>query len=338
MWYTLLIFALVMTCCVGVHEFGHYVAAKSVGMYVHEFSIGFGPKLFSVRPKETKFVARLLPFGGYVILPTEQLEDFDPVPAGRSFYDKSPWQRLWVMVAGATFNILLALCVIGGLFYSQGHYDLSSSKVQVIQGLPAEQAGLQSGDQLVRLNDQKIENWSQIADYMKTNPTQLQVQFVREDNVSTLEIRPVLQEGQAVLGVQPFLIRSGFFSSMWKGVQTLFLMTSQMIQGLVHMVCHPSTIQVGGPVTIAKMSAQAANQGWITLLTYVALFNLNLGVLNLIPFPGLDGAKALTTFIEGLCGRAIPRKIENAIHLVGLTILMVLMVWLTGYELLGLVR
>lgn len=325
--YALLGFSLLII----VHEFGHFIMAKVNGIRVEEFSIGMGPKIFSIQGKETKFSLSLFPIGGYV----KMLGEEEDVEDERSFSSKSPLRRISVIVAGAFMNFLLAL-VIFTLVLNKFGYKLPMVD-ELIQGSPAMEAGLQEGDKFLKVNGDKIRSADDLyiaINMAKENP----LDFLIERNGEKFEytIIPKLVEKD---GNQSYMIGFAFkrvdnptilesFKQSFKETEATIIQTYKSLKLMVTGKVNLKT-DVGGPVSIIRMSSSVAKSGIWNLLYFIAYISINLAVFNMLPFPALDGGWTVILLIEFITRRKVPNKIVAAVNYAGMMLLFGVMILVT---------
>lgn len=327
---TIFVFGLLITS----HELGHFITAKLANINVLEFSIGMGPKLLGFKKGETKYSLRILPIGGYVKMLGEDGESNDP----RAFCNQSPWVRLIVIVAGAFMNFIIAIILFAIIAMNTGIIKPIISKVEV--GRPAYQAGLRENDKIVMVNNTKVKTWEDfvvaIAE-QKNNPINISVE--RDSKIETFKVTPVYdsENGKYIIGVYPTLIKANIFTSISEGFNKTVFSIKQMGYFLTRALKGKiSSDDVGGPVAIVKMSGEAARYGMLSLLSFAAFLSINLGVLNLIPFPALDGGWVIILLIEGITGKKIDENKIGLINLIGFTILMLFAIFITYKDILKL--
>ncbi|MDI9478464.1 MAG: RIP metalloprotease RseP [Halanaerobiales bacterium] len=339
-------FILVLGILVFVHEFGHYITAKIVGIRVEEFALGFGPKLFGKKYGETMYSLRIIPFGGFCQMtgenpPDDKMSEEERLSyeearkEGRTFPQKSPLQRFAVILNGAMMNFLLAILIFALIFaiYGIAVESVDSNIIgDVALGTPAAEAGLKIGDKIIAIEGQAIEKWGDISGIISNAEGQpLEVKFIRNNQEYTTTVVPRYEPayGYAMIGIAPETIRekTGFFQSLRLGfLQTVNLLWFT-ITAIVKMITGKLTVDVGGPIMIATMVNQATGLGWASLLNLTAVLSLNLGFFNLLPFPALDGGRLIFIIYEMIRGKPVDQEKESLVHVIGLVILMILMVF-----------
>ncbi len=291
-----------------VHEFGHYIVAKMNKVTVHEFSIGMGPKIFSYQGKETKFSIGILPIGGYVDLYGEEGD----VKEKGSFSNIAKWRRISILLAGAFMNLVFAVGAYTIVNYNVGLDEASIAKV--LEDSPAQEAGLQVGDKILEVNGGKAWTSKDVSieiNLTKANPVNFTID--RNGEEKELTITPRESEGSYLIGIHfnriqdpTFLQSLGFsFKSGISDIVTTFKSLQMMFTGEANLMT-----DVGGPVTIIKMTGKAAEYGLLTLLNLLAFISVNLAVMNLLPIPVLDGGTSLMLLIEMISGKDIPEKFK----------------------------
>ena len=343
---SLIIFILILGAIVTVHEFGHFIFAKLSNTYVYEFSIGMGKKLFGKKRKdgETEFCIRAVPIGGYVMIAGEDLED-EKIPKDRQMCNKSFLQRFMVLFAGAFNNFIFAFII---LFISAIIYGAAITKPyigDVSPDYPAYTAGLEKGDLLLSLNGTKITNWDKALVMLQTSKGNEMTFKVLKQDGSTKEykVAPIKEKDSEGNESYKFGIATkyekeyGFakslsyawnktislFGSMWDTLKYLF-------NGKV------SVNQLSGPVGIYSVVDSQAHQGMEALLYLVAYLSINVGIINLLPFPAFDGGRILFLFIEKIFRKPVSKNVENTIHSIGFMLIIGLLIYVTFNDILRL--
>jgi regulator of sigma E protease len=317
-----------------VHEFGHFAVPKWCGVYVKEFAFGFPPRIFSRRLGGTEYSVNLIPLGGYVRLEGEDGESTSP----DSFATKTKLQRAAILVAGAAMNVLLVPILLGAGSVVGEPQMQGIELLEVQAGSPAEQAGLQSRDFVVAIDGKAITEETTISDELVVRggqPVELSVwRQGRESNQATLLVQqrqnPAAGQGRLGIRFQPHIVTVGH--SIWqapiRGVGRTWEMVRLFGVQLRLMVAQgvPIQEQVTGPVGIAVATGQQAQQGAGNLLWLTALLSLNLAIVNLLPFPALDGGRLAVLLLERVRGNRLNPRLEGMIHLAGFALLLTLMV------------
>lgn len=314
-----------------VHELGHFIMAKVNGIKVEEFSIGMGPEVFSHKGKETQYSLRLFPIGGYV----KMLGEEEAIDDERSFSSKSPLRRISVILAGATMNILFALIIFVVFFLNRGFYTQTVSKVA--ENSPAFESGLQSGDRILEIDGSKVFTPSDVSIGIQLSKgSDIKLLVDRNGEEKELSITPKLVEDN---GSQVYQI--GFYytaiekPTIGQAVKETFNETISLVgqtyKSLKLLITGKLNFKtdVGGPVTIIKISGEAAKSGIYTLAYFLAFISINLAVFNLLPFPALDGGWTVILLIELITRRKVPDKIVGAVNYVGFMILIGFMIVVT---------
>ncbi len=324
-----IIFALLaFSALILVHELGHFIVAKLNGIYVEEFAIGMGPKLFGVKVGETEYNLRILPFGGFVKMLGEEDESDD----SRSLNAKTPIQRILVMGAGAFMNYVLALIIFIGLAMSSGFAE--NKVASVVPNSPAQEIGIEQGDEFLKIDGNKIhttDDFRMGLALAKGNPVELEIK--RGNDVLTKTVQPILNESRMYqVGISYALVeKPTLLQGIKQGFNETRSLVSQSFIALKTIVTGEANLKtdVGGPVTIIKMSGQAAKAGANTLLWFMAFLSVQLAVFNLLPFPALDGGRIFIELIQMIIRKEIPAKYIEAVNTVGFMLLMGLMVLVT---------
>ncbi len=340
---TIIIALIFFSIIVLVHELGHFLTAKAVGIYAEEFSIGMGPRLFKYEGKETVYSFRVLPIGGYVKFLGEDEDSNDP----RAFTNAKVWQRIMVIASGPIMNFILAVILLTVSYSTYGIFD---EYIPVIGGVmkdfPAEQAGMQVGDRIIEINDIDISGLDnnkavdKIRDIINDNGDKsLNVVIKRGDQLKSFELIPKFdEEGQRhQLGFyfDYSMKRLNILSSIGLSIKKTGEVIKVMVLTLGEIIFKGNAIDnLAGPVGIVGEIGKAAKAGFLQLLNLGILITINLGIVNLIPFPALDGGRLVLLIVEGLRGKPIDRKKEGFIHLIGFVLLILLMIIVTYKDIL----
>lgn len=328
---TALAFILVFGLLVFIHEFGHFITAKLSGIIVHEFALGMGPKLLNWKGKETTYSLRLLPIGGYVRMEGEDEASDNP----GAFNAKSPWKRLAVIVAGPFMNFVLAIVIITGLFMAQG-FPVNKIGGLVEGDFPAQKAGLLVGDEIVEIDGQAIKSWNEVVDKItEASDDQLEISIKREGAILNVKLDATREEktGRRIIGILPAIQRS-FFLSLKNAFLAVGFIIKLILGFLVSLLMGQGDLsQVSGPVGIYKAVGEASQAGGWKIFDLTAMLSINLGLINLLPLPALDGGRILFILIELLRGKPVDAEKEGFVHLVGFVLLMSLMILLVFKDL-----
>ncbi len=319
--YAILIFCLLIF----VHEFGHFIAAKAAGIKVNEFSLGMGPLLFHFTKGDTEYSLRALPIGGYCKMEGEDEESSDA-----SAFNNKPWPaKMIVVVAGSVMNLLLAILILSIVYFAVG---VPSNTIKVLSPeMPAIRSGLMPGDQIVQIEDVTISEWNDILEAIgNSKEYTLTVTADRNGQNMIFAVDVVIAEdGRRVIGIQPDFEKSPI-KSVILGTQGTFQMGVEMIKVIGQLISGElSTQALTGPVGIVYIVGDTAKLGMLYLAQLTALISLNLAIVNMLPFPALDGGRVLFLIIRRFTGKAISDNTEGTIHFVGLMLLFGLMIYIT---------
>ncbi|WP_167956816.1 RIP metalloprotease RseP [Anaerosporobacter faecicola] len=336
----ILIFSLIII----IHELGHFLLAKKNGITVVEFSVGMGPRLISFVKKGTRYSWKLFPVGGSCMMLGEDEENDDP----NSFGKKGVWARISVIAAGPIFNFILAF-VLSMIVVGKVGYD-PAMIVQVGENTPAEEAGLQQGDVIVAMNGSHVDNGREVSFYLFFHPTSekdVTLTINRDGKEMDITMTPVKNEaGEYKMGFVSNLGRTKTIATTGKSMNAFDVIkysaievkcwigsAIQSVGGLI--TGRVSTNDLGGPVAIVDMIGDGIDstksEGTTAVLMQIfymsILLSANLGVMNLLPLPALDGGRLVFLLIEAVRGKPVDPKKEGFVHMVGLMLLMLLMVF-----------
>ncbi|HYS44273.1 MAG TPA: RIP metalloprotease RseP [Geobacteraceae bacterium] len=339
---TLLSFIVVLGVLIFVHELGHFIFAKLFGVGVEKFSLGFGPKLFGKKLGETEYLISSFPLGGYVKMVGENDDgEISPEDEGRSFAGKTPLQRIAIVAAGPLFNLFFAYLIFIIVFMLGVPSD--TPKIgEVMAGKPAAQAGLQAGDLVTAINGKQIKHWEELSQMVQESKGKpLDIRVLRNKAELTFRVVPEYMAGKNRFGEQVRSPVIGVKSSKdtvverygpveavikgsaytWNVVKLTLLSIIKIFQGAI------SRDSVGGPIMIAVSAGEYASAGLTSFLAFMALLSVNLGILNLLPVPVLDGGHLFFNLWELCLRRPIRAEIREFLQKVGLFLLLSLMVF-----------
>jgi len=353
-----LAFAVALGALVAFHEFGHFWVARRCGVKVLKFSIGFGPKLAGRQIGETEYVISAIPLGGYVKMLGEDLGDeVSEEDKKRSFAHAPLLKRTAIVAAGPIFNLLLAYLIFtawlaaGGPLFVPSFADLASNVEAVVPGSPAEAAGLRKGDKIVQIGDKRITTWNEMTDIVKRNPgTPLPLIVERDGRTETLTITPAVRKEKLADGTEieigqigitktnrAILRSENVLMAPVDGFAATWGWTKLTIVGIAKMITREiSADNIGGPLTIAKISGDAATQGFSNYAFLIAILSINLGVLNLLPIPVLDGGHLAFFAIEAVKRRPLSIRSRELAQQVGIFLLICLMLYAFRNDILNL--
>lgn len=412
----ILSFILALGIIILVHELGHFLVAKHYGILCHEFSIGMGPKVWSMKKGETTYSIRAIPFGGFVAMAGEEAEkemvkvdqvvglsfsrqglvdkiylkpeDQKPemigiiksvdlyqelilsieiedgahhqfnvehdayyvlekgtqqiAPYDRCLESKSKWARFATMAAGATMNFVLALVLFFIVGLSVGMPTYSNTLGGVMENSAAQMAGLKAGDTILSYNGQSVNSWEELTNAIQSTTETTSLMYSRDGKTSTVEITPQVADRDgskvAMLGVEP-----EYKKSLFTGFEYSILKTKEAVVSIfdtfkmLFVTKEADISDLSGPVGIYKMTSTIATHGLISLLIWVGFLSVNIGIMNLLPFPALDGGRILFVLIEAVIGRPIDRRIESYIHMGGLLLFFGLFIYVTFNDIIRLI-
>lgn len=320
-----------------IHELGHFLVAKRVGITVEEFSIGFGPEIASFKRGGTAYSIRLLPFFSYVRMlgsqPGESAEE-------GSFNSKGVLARMAVVGAGPFMYFMLATLLFAGLFTFVGVARPTTVVQEVLPGYPADRAGIKSGDRVLNIAGTTVVDWDSVVRIIYQNPGKiLPITVERNGQRVTFNVIPARNPDdptKGFVGIRPAMVvvKQNPLSAVVSGVVQTFTVIGVWIKGLVMVVTRKVEADVVGPVGIIQMIGQASRMGVANMVSLAAVMSASLGAMNMIPFPALDGGRLLFLLVEAIRGRPMDPEKESLVHLVGFAILLLLALVVTYKDIL----
>lgn len=310
------------------HELGHFTLAKINGVKVEEFSIGMGPKLFGIKGKETDYIVKAFPIGGYVKMFGEEEKSTDP----RAFSNKSPERKLSIIAAGPLMNLVMAVIFFMILAFSKGYVAPIVS--EVYPDTPAQSVGIKKGDRIIKIDNKKIITWEDfVTGVYGAKDNKINVTIRRNGEVKTLALSPKWNEEEKryIVGVAGTAVeKPGIFQSVSYGFNETISLVNQTVMTFKSLFKGQlSANDFGGPVTIIKASGKAAQAGFWNLLWFSAFLSVQLAIFNIIPFPALDGGWIFLLLFEIITRKKIDDKKVAFVNYIGFTILMILVVLVT---------
>lgn len=325
-----------------IHELGHFLAAKSVGVRVEKFYIGFN--LFGLGWKKvykgTEYGIGLFPIGGYVKVAGVIDESFDTGYTGApdEFRSKKTWQKVWIMSAGVIMNFVLAVVILAHLSYHNGISEADSQAVvgAVAPEYPAEKLGLLEGDEIISINGNSITDWDSMTGEIHSRPNEsVYISWNRDgqvfaDSVQTTSTPQLIGDELVelgMIGIMPVFTNReiGFIESFQFGAQRTLQLLDLTYRSLKALIKGNVSIRdIAGPITIVKIAGETASAGMDALLGLMAFLSVNLALINILPIPGLDGGHVVIALVEGLIRRELPLNIKLRIQKVGIFLLMIL--------------
>ncbi|OGX08592.1 MAG: RIP metalloprotease RseP [Omnitrophica WOR_2 bacterium GWA2_47_8] len=332
-----MVFLAVLSVLIVVHEWGHFITAKKLGVRVERFSLGFGPKLFSKIIDGTEFLLCLIPLGGYVKMAGDERLECKGQP--EEFYSKPPGHRALIVLNGPLVNFILAYVALTFVFVL-GYPDLSSNIGEVMKDYPAETAGLMAGDQIIRIEHRPIENWTDVQKTIAVSrEPQLDVDILRDGQPLNLTIIPKVEKiknifGQMqqtrMVGIRPakdiIVHKYPFFVSVKKAGEKLYEITTMTYQAIFHMLTGSMSAKenMTGPIGIFYIIKTAADMGFSHLLYILGVISASLAIFNLLPVIPLDGGHLFLLGVERIRGKALSEKVDLAIAKIGFSLIICL--------------
>lgn len=315
---TIVALLIVLGVVVFIHELGHFLAARWAGVRVDAFSIGFGPAIIKWHDKYgTVWKIACLPLGGYVSIYGQEdmfnRKKYNELPKQKKvghYLSVPAWKQFIIIGAGVFMNFILAWAIYSSIFMFKPRTVQLPVVGQVIQGSAAFKAGIKSGDTVVKINGEEITNWGELVIAKElTGMHNADIDVLRKGEIVSVKIEPAERWGMVADGSKTEFRKKGFFGAMYSGTRETYYQSKTLLTVLKQiMTGDRSAKQLGSFITIAQISGQAMSVGFFALLSIIALLSVNLGVINLLPLPVLDGGYLLILLIEGVTRKKLGGK------------------------------
>ncbi len=352
----IILFILLLIIIVSIHEFGHFIAAKAFNVYVPEFSIGMGKSLFQHKFKETTFSIRCLPIGGYCAIAQDE-ETVDEttdvemikVDKSRTMSGISKIKKIIILLAGVFMNVVLAVVIMSMVYLSIGQTHESPRAIvnEVTENSPAEKAGLQKDDEIIKVtfeNGYSISpsTFSDVSDFMSLYESgEVTFTIKRADETISVKITPEKSDERYIIGIQAYdstIVSINFFNCWKYGCQYLTEITKLLWTTILGLFRGVGLNNISGPVGMYSATSQAISLGSVYYFVYIAMFSLNIGIFNLIPIPALDGGRVVLTLIEAIIRRPISKRVEEYIMAASVILFLLIFVFATGQDIIKLFK
>lgn len=337
---TLIYFIFVLGVTIMVHEFGHFLFAKKAGIYVYEFSLGMGPRIFHFKRKndETVYAIRLFPIGGFVSMAGEDIEADASIPTEKQMCNKTWSQRFMTIIAGVLFNFLLAIFLLFIVAFIQGTPATKPYIDSLEVNYPIADTEIRSGDLITQINGKKMSSMDRLILELQIRAGETLEITVKHTNgeVETVSVRPIYTEEDGVYRYG-FTLNNDIKQGVLPAIQYAFVKTGSLVEQMCLIIGYLFTGKLSfdnlaGPVGIFNIVGETAKAGFLNLLYLIAYLCINVGFINFIPLPAFDGGRLLFLIIEKIKGSRISPKVENMVHSIGFMLLMILMIFITYHD------
>ncbi len=335
---TIILVVVLFVLMIFPHELGHFVAAKACGVQVNEFAFGMGPAIFSRQGKETLYSIRLIPLGGYCAMEGE--DEKSESDNERAFNNKSWWQKIIILAAGAFMNIVIAAVLLSVVAGISGTPTATVGNVQ--KDMPAYEAGLRAGDEVVCINGKSVKTWQDIIKELNSEDAgkSIEITVSRDGKNMECTVVPQFNEEQQryLVGIESKLDHNPLLA-VKNGCVMTKEMTGAIFDALKQLFASRDFAEnVSGPVGIVSMVSDTSTYGIMYFMYLVALISINVALFNLLPFPALDGGRILFVFIRLITGKAITDEMEGKVHALGMALLLGLFVFATWNDIVRLLK
>ena len=345
---TFIYFILVLGVTIFIHELGHFIFAKRAGIYVYEFSLGMGPKIFKFNRKndETTYAIRLFPIGGFVQTAGEEIEEDNDIPSERKLQAKSWLQRFLTFVGGVLFNFILAIFLLFIVASVTGAPENKPYIESIEENYPAAKADLRPGDLIIKVNKTRVRSVDRLMLELQMNKGKTVTFEVKDESgkIKKIKITPK-EEMQEDIKVYKygFSIRNDIKKGVLPSIKFAFVKTYDLIEQMFFIILalftgKLSLDNLAGPIGIYNIVGSTAKAGLINLVYLTGFLSINVGFINLLPIPAFDGGKILFLIIEKIKGSPVNPKVENIIHAIGFILLILLMILIIYNDILRLFK
>lgn len=352
---SIIYFLFLLSFIIAFHEFGHLIVAKLFNVYCYEYSLGMGPLLFSYKGKETRYSLRLLPLGGYVSMAGDSENALETYPDiivedNRTLKGVSKFKRILIMLAGIFMNFLLGFIILSMVILSSGRYASAPQAIvkSIAANSPASKTALKIGDKIIGVQMSKgaytkVKNFENLSNYLLTYEGKGTISFYvnRNNEVKEIDIKPIFNknEGRYLIGIegpQPVIKEVNIFNCFIYGFKLSLRMIETMILSISQLVRGIGLKNLAGPVGIYKATSIAAANGLKTYLLLMAMISLNIGFMNILPLPILDGGRVFLTLIEIIIRKPLSKKVENTLMIISTVAVLILFIYSTFNDILRL--
>jgi len=337
----MLIFILILSILIFVHELGHFIAAKRLGIKVEKFSLGFGPKLLSKKIKDTEYMVCAIPFGGFIKMSGDTADECKGRPD--DFLARKPGHRASVIFAGPLFNYILAFFCLWAVYFL-GLPRVTSVIGEIVPGMPAFSAGLKAGDKVLEVGKEPVQFWDEVSRKIYINKDKpVRIKLARGSQEFEVTVTPQIKEVETVfgkkvevglIGIKPsddfIKVRYGVWKALVKGTEALIKMTNMTLLAIYYIIIGTMSFKesVTGPLGIFFIATGAAKMGSSAILHVIGILSMSLAVFNLLPLPILDGGHITLLGLEKIRKRPLSRKTEDIVNNIGLSFLIILAIFI----------
>lgn len=344
---TFFVFVSILSILIIVHEFGHFFVAKKIGVRVEKFCLGFGPQLIKKKRGETEYSVAAIPFGGFVKLAGDNLEEYKGNPD--EYFYKSPGRRFWILFCGSLLNYVLGFLCFWFIFFI-GYPTLTSKVGGLIDGFGAKEAGIKAQDKIIAVDGKRVELWEELQAVIqaKKAAAEAEITVLRDGKEQSFRVK-IKEKGLedllgskrriGILGITPseeiVKIRHGFIQSFFLGIRKTWDLTVLTYKAFWRMITARLSIrEASGPLGIYFITSKVAKQGLVAILNLMGVVSVSLAIFNLLPLPILDGGHILLLFIEKVRGKVLSIKVERIITQVGFAFILTLTLVVTYNDIL----
>ncbi len=337
----MVVFILILSILILVHELGHFFEARRLGIKVEKFSLGFGPKLLSKKFGDTEYLLCAIPFGGFIKMAGDNMDELKGRPD--EFLSRRPGHRARIIFAGPFFNYILAFFSLWIVFYL-GYPKSTTTIGELLPGMPAQALGLKVGDKILEVDGKEVKYWDDLTSQIHSKKGEsIRLKVDRDSHDFEISLTPKMRQVETLLGkkvevgligIKPsdeiVLVRYGFWVSMVKGFKNLIAMTLMTLAAIFYMIIGTLSFResVTGPLGIFFIASNAAQLGFSPVVHVVGILSMSLAIFNLLPLPILDGGHIALAGLERIRGKPLSKRVDEVIGNIGLAFLIILAVFI----------
>ncbi|MCE5197047.1 MAG: RIP metalloprotease RseP [Negativicutes bacterium] len=320
-----------------IHESGHFLTARCFGIQADEFAVGMGPRIASVKRGKTRYALRAIPVGAFVMFADPE-DDEEATAVNNDYLNAAAYKRGFISLAGPLFNFIFAALIFTLIAFFSGVASNQPVIAALLPGGAAEAAGMQIGDRLLSVDGKEVKLWSDVTALISpSGDKSILVEIERDGERLQFNLKPVLNsEGRGVIGISSGLEKFAVWKSLQAGVTSTLTFITETLAAFTQIFSRDGLNSLVGPIGIVSVTGQVAQTGFTNLVWFLAYLSINLGIVNLLPLPALDGGKTMIVLLEMIRGKKISAKLESRISIVGFVLIFSLIIFVSFRDIINL--